>query len=61
MNEKLTIVIVDDNRTNLALMDMLARKLPNCETQLFTDPQAFLQRSPASTSTSRCSIARCPG
>jgi putative two-component system response regulator len=44
MNEKITIVIVDDNRTNLALMDMLARKLPNCETQLFTDPQAFLNR-----------------
>jgi putative two-component system response regulator len=44
MNEKLSIVIVDDNRTNLALMDMLARKLPNCETQLFTEPQAFLNR-----------------
>jgi putative two-component system response regulator len=44
MNGKLTIVIVDDNRTNLALMDMLARKLPNCETQLFIDPQAFLHR-----------------
>jgi putative two-component system response regulator len=44
MNEKLTIVIVDDNRTNLALMDMLVRKLPNCETQLFADPQAFLSR-----------------
>lgn len=44
MNAKLSIVIVDDNRTSLALMDMLVRKLPNCATQLFADPQAFLDR-----------------
>jgi putative two-component system response regulator len=37
MNDKTTILIVDDNRTSLALMDMLARKLPNCTTQLCND------------------------
>jgi putative two-component system response regulator len=42
MNTKLSVLIVDDNRTNLALMDMLVRKLPNCSTQLFTDPMALL-------------------
>lgn len=42
MTEKLSILIVDDNRTNLALMDMLLRKLPNCSTQLHTDPQAVV-------------------
>jgi putative two-component system response regulator len=39
MTDMLSILIVDDNRTSLALMDMLARKLPNCSTQLFTDPR----------------------
>ncbi len=42
MSGALSIVIVDEDRTNLALMDMLARKLPNCTTQLFSHPQAFL-------------------
>ena len=42
MRQKLTVLIVDDNRTSLALMDMLIRKLPNCATQLQTDPQALL-------------------
>lgn len=42
MPNKLTILVVDDNRTNLALMDMLIRKLPNVSTQLQTDPQAVL-------------------
>jgi putative two-component system response regulator len=42
MSEKLSVLIVDDNRTNLALMDMLLRKLPHCATQLQTDPQALL-------------------
>jgi len=42
MSAKLSVLIVDDNRTNLALMDMLLRKLPNCATQLQTDPQALL-------------------
>lgn len=42
MNDRLSILIVDDNRTNLALMDMLVRKLPNCTTQLYTDPLALL-------------------
>ncbi|MFN4142988.1 HD domain-containing phosphohydrolase [Aestuariivirga sp.] len=41
MNGKLNVLIVDDNRTNLALMDMLVRKLPNCTTQLYADPLAF--------------------
>ena len=44
MSGALSIVIVDEDRTNLALMDMLARKLPNCVTQLFSDPRAFLGR-----------------
>lgn len=42
MTEKLSVLIVDDNRTNLALMDMLVRKLPNCSTLLQTDPSALL-------------------
>ena len=42
MTVPLSILIVDDNRTNLALMDMLVRKLPNCTTQLFTDPAALI-------------------
>jgi putative two-component system response regulator len=44
MTGKLQILIVDANRTNLALMDMLARKLPNVATQLFTDPLAVRDR-----------------
>ena len=42
MSAKLSVLIVDDNRTNLALMDMLVRKLPDCVTQLQTDPQMLL-------------------
>lgn len=42
MSDKLSILIIDDNRTNLALMDMMVRKLPNCATQLKTDPGALL-------------------
>lgn len=42
MSTRLSVLIVDDNRTNLALMDMLVRKLPGCVTQLQTDPQALL-------------------
>jgi len=42
MSAKLSVLIVDDNRTNLALMDMLVRKLPDCVTQLQTDPQLLL-------------------
>jgi putative two-component system response regulator len=37
MNDMTKILIVDDNRTSLALMDMLARKLPNCTTLLSSD------------------------
>jgi putative two-component system response regulator len=40
----LTIMIVDDNRTNLNLMDMLARKIPNCSTLLFSDPTQVLDQ-----------------
>jgi putative two-component system response regulator len=40
----LSILIADGNRTNLALMDMLARKLPNSTTQLFTDPKSVRDR-----------------
>mgnify|MGYP003327660778 CR=1 FL=1 len=42
MSAKLSVLVVDDNRTNLALMDMLLRKLPHCTTQLLTDPQALV-------------------
>ncbi len=42
MSAKLTVLIVDGNRTNLALMDMLVRKLPNCTTLLQSDPAALL-------------------
>ena len=42
MTTKLSVLIVDDNRTNLALMDMLLRKLPGCVTQLQTDAQALI-------------------
>ena len=38
---KRSVLIVDDNRTNLALMDMLVRKLPGCTTQLYSDPVAL--------------------
>ena len=53
MNDKLTVLIVDDNRTNLALMDMLVRKLPNCATLLHTEPASVL----ASLDTIRFDIA----
>ena len=36
MNDMATILILDDNRTSLALMDMLTRKLPGFDTRLFT-------------------------
>ena len=42
MNEKLSVLIVDGNRTNLALMDMLARKQPGCTTLLYSEPVALL-------------------
>lgn len=41
MTDKLSVLIVDSNRTNLALMDMMVRKLPNCATQLKTDPASL--------------------
>lgn len=41
MSNHLSVLIVDDNRTNLALMDMLVRKLPNCSTLLQTDAAAL--------------------
>lgn len=42
MSAKISVLIVDDNRTNLALMDMLVRKLPDCATQLQTDAKVLL-------------------
>ena len=42
MTAKLSVLIVDDNRTSLTLMDMLLRKLPRCTTQLLTDPRFLL-------------------
>lgn len=44
MTDKLTILIVDDNRTNLALMDMLVRKLPDCSTRLFEAPRQVIDQ-----------------
>ena len=41
------VLIVDDNRTNLALMDMLIRKLPGCSTLLQTDANALLRKEVA--------------
>lgn len=42
MSAKISVLIVDDNRTSLTLMDMLLRKLPSCTTQLQTDAQGLL-------------------
>jgi putative two-component system response regulator len=42
MSARLSVLIVDDNRTSLALMDMLVRKLPDCTTQLQSDAQVLL-------------------
>lgn len=39
MNDKATILILDDNRTSLALMDMLTHKLPGFATLLFISAQ----------------------
>ncbi len=47
MTDKLTVLIVDDKRTNLALMDMLVRKLPNCATLLYADPLEVRAALPA--------------
>lgn len=41
MHAKTSILIADDDRTNLALMDMLVRKLPECATQLHAEPAAL--------------------
>ena len=43
MNDKATILILDNNRTSLALMDMLTRKLPGFATRLFTSPPDLLR------------------
>lgn len=42
MSQKLSVLIVDDNRTSLALMDMLLRKLPDCRTLLQTSPDVLV-------------------
>ena len=42
MTGRLSILIADGNRTNLALMDILLRKLPNCSTQIYADPMMLL-------------------
>jgi len=46
MSQKLSVLIVDDNRTSLALLDMLLRKLPSCATQLQTSPAALIADIP---------------
>lgn len=46
MNDKATILILDDNRTSLALMDMLARKLPNFVTRLLTSAPQLIDLLP---------------
>ena len=43
MTEMLTVLIVDDNRTNLSLMDMLVRKLPNCTTQRYAESREVIE------------------
>lgn len=42
MHNGLTIMIIDDNRTNLSLMDLLVRKIPNCSTLVFDNPREVL-------------------
>lgn len=42
MQNQITVMIVDDNRTNLSLMDLLVRKLPNCNTLLFDHPRKVM-------------------
>ena len=49
MTEPLKIVIVDDNRTNLSLMDMLVRKLPGFTTELHTNPVSVFEMLPTIT------------
>ena len=44
MQNDLIVMIVDDNRTNLLLMDLLVRKLPSCSTLTFESPQQVLER-----------------
>lgn len=61
MPDKLIVLVVDGNRTNLALMDMLIRKLPNVSTQLLTDPQALLASSDRITYDLAVIACRLPG
>lgn len=46
MTTQLKILIVEDNRTNLSLMDMLARQVPNCATLCMADPAEVVARMP---------------
>ena len=42
MSEPFNVLIVDTDRTSLALLDMLVRKLPNCATLLHSNPDMLL-------------------
>jgi putative two-component system response regulator len=42
MPAEIRVLIVEDNRTNLMLMEMLVRQVPNCRAISFTDPQAVV-------------------
>ena len=38
MPANLTILIVEDNKTNLMLMEMLIRRLPDCDVLAYDNP-----------------------
>jgi putative two-component system response regulator len=42
MTEPFNVLIVDTDRTSLALLDMMVRKLPNCATLLHSSPDMLL-------------------
>jgi putative two-component system response regulator len=42
MSEPFNVLIVDTDRTSLALLDMMVRKLPNCSTLLHSNPSLLL-------------------
>ena len=46
MSASLKILVVEDNRTNLALMEMLVRQVPNCVPISFDCPKELMARLP---------------
>lgn len=47
MPANLTILIVEDNKTNLMLMEMLVRRLPDCDVLAYEDPLEVIRDLPA--------------